>query len=101
MRARSEPSKGAPRAPARTTPQWQNMPLEGELRAHTAELGYVTLYFPEIDRAAGELDVDLAIRGTLGTPLHRRVGSSCQTPSLISIQVNLALRQTRARGETA
>ena len=78
---------------SRTTPQWQNMPLEGELQARTAELGYVTLYFPEIDRAAGELDVDLAIRGTLGAPLLEGWIKLSNT-ELDFFQVNLALRQT-------
>jgi translocation and assembly module TamB len=78
---------------ARTTSQWENMPLEGALQAHTAELGYVTLYFPEIDRAAGELDVNLAIRGTLGTPLL--AGSiKLSNTELDFFQVNLALRHT-------
>ncbi len=78
---------------ARSTAQWQNMPLEGELEAHTAELGYVTFYFPEIDRAAGELDVNLAIRGTLGTPLLEGWIKLSNT-ELDFFQVNLALRHT-------
>ena len=38
------------------------MPLSGELHAHTAELGLISLYVPDIDRAAGELDADLQRR---------------------------------------
>ncbi len=38
------------------------MPLSGELHAHTAELSLISLYVPDIDRAAGELDVDLERR---------------------------------------
>ena len=78
---------------ARTTPQWQDMPLEGELRAQTSELGYVTLYFPQVDKASGKLDADLAIAGTLGTPLIQ--GSiKLSNTELDFFQVNLSLRQT-------
>ena len=42
---------------------------EGELHAQTAELGFISLYAPEIDRVAGSLEADLAFTGTLGTPL--------------------------------
>jgi translocation and assembly module TamB len=77
----------------RTTPQWQDMPLEGEVHAQTAELGYVTLYFPEIDKASGKLDANLAITGTLGTPLIE--GSiKLSNTELDFFQVSLALRQT-------
>jgi translocation and assembly module TamB len=72
---------------------WQEMPLRGELHAQTAELGYVTLYFPEIDKASGKLDVNLAITGTLGTPLLE--GSiKLSNTELDFFQVNLSLRQT-------
>jgi translocation and assembly module TamB len=77
----------------RTTSTWQDLPLQGELHAQTAELGYVTLYFPEIDKAAGKLDVNLAITGTLGTPLLE--GSiKLSNTELDFFQVNLSLRQT-------
>src|SRR5262249_39078565 len=49
--------------------QWQNMPVRGELHAHTAELNLISLYMPDIDRAAGELSADVRIDGTFGTPL--------------------------------
>jgi translocation and assembly module TamB len=78
---------------ARTTLQWQSMPLEGEIHAHTAELGYVTLYFPQVDKAAGQLDVNLALSGTLGTPLIE--GSiKLSNTELDFYQINLSLRQT-------
>ena len=77
----------------RTSAQWQDMPLEGEVHAQTAELGYVTLYFPEIDKAAGKLAVNLVITGTLGTPLIE--GSiKLSNTELDFFQINLALRQT-------
>ena len=78
---------------ARTAARWQDMPLQGEVHAQTAELGYVTLYFPEIDKAAGRLDVNLAVAGTLGTPLIQ--GSiKLSNTELDFYQVNLSLRQT-------
>jgi translocation and assembly module TamB len=78
---------------ARTTALWQDMPLQGELHAQTSELGYVTLYFPEIDKASGRLDVNLGITGTLATPLIE--GSiKLSNTELDFFQVNLSLRQT-------
>jgi len=78
---------------ARTTARWEDMPLRGELHAQTAELGYVTLYFPEIDKASGRLDANLAITGTLGTPLIEGTVKLSNT-ELDFFQINLALRQT-------
>jgi translocation and assembly module TamB len=78
---------------ARTTAEWQHMPLEGEVHAHTADLGYVTLYFPEVDKAAGQLDANLAISGTLGTPLIEGT-IKLSNAELDFYQINLSLRQT-------
>jgi translocation and assembly module TamB len=78
---------------SRTAVAWQDMPLQGELHAQTAELGYVTFYFPEIDKASGKLDANLNITGTLGTPLLE--GSiKLSNTELDFFQVNLSLRQT-------
>jgi translocation and assembly module TamB len=71
---------------------WQAMPVEGELHAHTDQLGLVTLYVPDIDRAAGHLDGDMKIAGTLGTPLVD--GTLKITEGEIDYyQVNMGLRQ--------
>jgi translocation and assembly module TamB len=78
---------------ARTTPQWQNMPLEGEVHVQTADLGYVTLYFPQVDKASGRLDANLALAGTLGTPLIEGT-IKLSNAELDFYQVNLSLRQT-------
>ncbi len=76
----------------RTTARWQDMPLSGELHAHTAELGLISLYFPDVDRAAGHLDANLTAAGTLGTPLL--TGELKLTDGEINnYQVNLSLRQ--------
>ena len=53
----------------REAPQWQSMPIAGELHMHTPELNLISLYMPDVDRAAGELSADVKVSGTLGTPL--------------------------------
>jgi translocation and assembly module TamB len=79
-------------AAQRSTPRWQDMPLSGELHAHTAELGLISLYFPDVDRAAGHLDANLTATGTLGTPLLK--GEVKLTDGEITnFQINVALRQ--------
>ena len=76
----------------RTGETWQAMPVEGEFHAHTDQLGLVTLYVPDIDRAAGHLDGDMKIAGTLGTPLVD--GTLKITEGEIDYyQVNMGLRQ--------
>jgi translocation and assembly module TamB len=76
----------------RTGDEWQNLPLAGELHARTSELGLVSLYVPDIDRAAGGLDADLQLAGTIGAA--RLAGSVKVTNGEIDVyQVNLALRQ--------
>ena len=75
----------------RSAERWQDMPLQGELHAQTAELGFISLYAPEIDRVAGSLDANLAFTGTLGTPLVD--GSLKLIDGEIDLyQINLALR---------
>src|SRR5205085_9101966 len=52
-----------------TLARWQDMPLSGELHAQTAELGLLSLYEPDIDRAAGHFNADIQLAGTAGMPL--------------------------------
>src|SRR6185437_14349879 len=76
----------------RTSGNWAELPVRGELHAHTGDLGLVTLYVPELDRAAGTLNADLDFKGTLGSP--RVDGTLTVTNGEIDFyQVNLALRQ--------
>ena len=76
----------------RTTPNWQNMPVTGELHAQTSELELVSLYVPDIDRASGGLDADIRLAGTVGTPSLS--GLIKVTNGEINVyQVNLALRE--------
>jgi translocation and assembly module TamB len=76
----------------RTTPNWQDMPTAGELHAHTSELGLVSLYAPDIDRASGGLDADVRLAGTLGAPTFAGV-VKVSNGEVDVYQVNLTLRQ--------
>lgn len=76
----------------RTSPRWQDMPLTGELHAHTSELELVSLYVPDIDRASGALDADVQIAGTVGAPTLSGLVKVTNGEADV-YQVNLALRQ--------
>lgn len=75
----------------RSTERWQDMPVTGEVHAQTAELGFISLYAPEVDRVAGRLAADLAITGTLGTPLLDG-NLKLSDAELDLYRVNLAMR---------
>ena len=76
----------------RSTPRWQDMPVSGELHAHSADCGLVTLYVPQIDRASGQFTADIGVAGTIGEP--RLTGLIKVTDGeLDAYVVNLALRQ--------
>jgi len=76
----------------RGTGGWQAMPLSGAVHAETTELGLLSLYFPDIDRAAGELHADVNVAGTLGAPQLNGV-VKVTGGELDLYQVNLGLRQ--------
>jgi translocation and assembly module TamB len=76
----------------RVSDNWQKLPVKGELHAHTEQLGLITLYVPEIDRAAGHLDADMEIAGTLGTPFING-DLKISGGEIDYYQVNLGLRQ--------
>jgi translocation and assembly module TamB len=76
----------------RTSERWQELPLSGEMHAETSDLGLLTLYFPDIDRAAGQLKADVTLAGTLGTPLMNGA-LKLSGGELDLYQVNLGLRQ--------
>ena len=71
---------------------WQEMALSGALHLQTSEANLVTLYVPDIDRAAGHLDADLKLAGTAGTP---EVSGTVKVSDgeLDVYQINLSLRQ--------
>jgi translocation and assembly module TamB len=81
-------------SPVASLAHWQDMPLSGELHAQTAELGLLSLYAPDIDRAAGHFNADIQLAGTAGSP--RLAGAVKVSEGSIDVyQVNLALRQVR------
>jgi len=84
MRARFDAQRGKDR--------WQDLPLSGALHAETSDLGLLTLYFPDIDRAAGALHADINVAGTLGAPLLNGA-LKLSGGELDLYQVNLGLRQ--------
>ena len=76
----------------RSTPRWQDMPVAGELHAHSADCGLVSLYVPQIDRASGQFSADAEVAGTIGEP---RLSGLIKVSNgeIDAYQVNLALRQ--------
>jgi translocation and assembly module TamB len=74
---------------------WAAMPLRATLKADSTALVLLHLYVPEIDRAAGDLSLDLIIGGTLGAPLVNGV-VRLERGELDFYQVNLALRDLDA-----
>jgi translocation and assembly module TamB len=71
------------------------MPLRATLKADSTALVLLHLYVPEIDRAAGDLSLDLVIGGTVGAPLVNGVARLARG-ELDFYQVNLALRDVTA-----
>ena len=47
---------------------WLDMPVSGELHAQTSKVDLVSVYVPDIDRAAGNLTAKALIAGTVGQP---------------------------------
>jgi translocation and assembly module TamB len=78
----------------RTTDDFAAMPLRASLRATTGALGIINLWVPEIDRAAGRLELDLAVGGTLGAPSINGI-ARVENGELDLYQINLALRETQ------
>jgi translocation and assembly module TamB len=76
----------------RSAARWQDMPVAGELRAQTSKLDLISVYVPEIDRAAGNLTADARIAGTVAEPhLSGTLGVTDGEVDLY--QTNLRLRQ--------
>jgi len=75
----------------RTSAEWADMPISGELHAQSAECGLISLYVPDIDRASGHFNADVQVAGTLGAP--RLSGLVKVSAGEIDVyQVNLTLR---------
>jgi len=76
----------------RTTPAWQDMPVTGELHCMSSELSLVSLYAPDIDRAAGQIESHIHLAGTAGAP--QLSGAIKLANGEIDVySVNLSLRQ--------
>jgi translocation and assembly module TamB len=81
-------------SPGEPLAHWQDMPLSGELHAQTAELGLISLYEPDVDRAAGHFNADIQVAGTAAAP--RLSGVVKVSDGEIDVyQVNLGLRQVQ------
>lgn len=76
----------------RTGPELGRLPIRGQLQMATGELGFLTLYLPAIDRAAGHFDANLNFDGTLGEPRASGV-IRLSRGELDLYQMNLALRE--------
>jgi translocation and assembly module TamB len=75
----------------RVSSSLMDSPLSGTLQMATGELGFLTLYLPAIDRAAGRFDANLTLEGTLGQP--RASGVVRLANAEVDLyQMNLALR---------
>ena len=71
---------------------WLDMPVTGELRAQSSKLDLVSVYVPDIDRAAGNLTASARVAGTVGRP--QLSGSISVSDGEVDFyQTNLHLRQ--------
>jgi translocation and assembly module TamB len=75
----------------RSTTQTMDWPLRGQLQMATGELGFITLYAPDVDRASGHFDANLSFEGTLGRPSASGV-IKLSRAELDFYQLNLAMR---------
>ena len=75
----------------RTSAELGQWPLRGQLQMATGELGFITLYAPEIDRASGHFDANLSFAGTLGRPVASGV-IKLTGAELDFYQLNMAMR---------
>ena len=76
----------------RNSGDMMNWPMRGQLQMATGELGFITLYVPDIDRASGHFDANLDFSGTLGAPSASGV-IKLSRAELDLYQLNLALRE--------
>jgi translocation and assembly module TamB len=76
----------------RNAHRWQDMPVAGELHAQSAKLDLVSVYIPDVDRAAGKLTADARIAGTVADP--RLSGTLSVSDGEVDFyQTNLRLRE--------
>jgi translocation and assembly module TamB len=70
-------------------------PMRAQLQMATGELGFITLYAQDIDRASGHFDANLNFDGTLGRPSASGV-IKLSNAEMDFYQLNLALRALEA-----
>ncbi|HET9864885.1 MAG TPA: translocation/assembly module TamB domain-containing protein [Steroidobacteraceae bacterium] len=75
-------------------------PLRGQLQMATRELGFITLYAPDIDRASGHFDANISFDGTLGRPRASGI-VKLSNAELDLYQLNLALRALEVEARIA
>jgi translocation and assembly module TamB len=75
----------------RVTADMMASPMRGQLQVKTSELGFLTLYFPAVDRASGHFDANMSFAGTIGTPNASGV-IKLSGAELDLYQLNLRLR---------
>ena len=75
----------------RSAADMANWPMHGELQMATGELGFLTLYVPDIDRASGHFDANVSFDGTIGAPNATGI-IKLSRAELDLYQLNLALR---------
>jgi len=75
----------------RDTAELMNSPIRGQLQMSTGEISFLTLYFPDVDRASGHFDANITLEGNLGEPRASGV-VKLSGAELDFYQLNLALR---------
>ncbi|MET0659839.1 MAG: hypothetical protein ABW110_16955, partial [Steroidobacteraceae bacterium] len=79
----------------RTNAPFSELPLQGEIKARTADANVLPLLVPDIDRAAGVLEADITLGGIFSAPsINGRI--ALNDGELDSYRVNLALRELQA-----
>jgi translocation and assembly module TamB len=79
---------------------WRDLPLTGSLHTETRELGFVPRFVPEVDRAAGKLQADLQLAGTVARP--EVSGSLVLSEGELDLYaVNMQLREIALRADLA
>ncbi len=75
-------------------------PLNGELRAHTADANLLPLFFPDLDHSAGELNLQLSATGTPSNPLVQGT-IDLHKGELDLYRYNLSMRELSATARIA
>ena len=91
-RRAARPHLRAACAPIARAPTCIDWPMRGQLQMATGELGFITLYVPEIDRASGHFDADLDASPARSARRRASGVIKLSGAELDLYQLNLALR---------